>query len=188
MAPALTYNDRPHLSAVLNSHPDLDHMGGLLYVLRAFSVEHLLDNGREGSGAPGRQWRALREALHSLPLARGDVLVLGDPALGLRLEILHPPRQEQAEWRANNASLVARLTCRGRGLALFLGDAERPVLRRLLENGDNLRAEVIVAPHHGSKTGFLKEFYGAVQPGLVVASCGFENRYGYPAQRLRAWH
>ena len=82
---------------------------------------------------------------------------------------------------------VARLTQHGRGLALFLGDAEQPVLHRLLENGDDLRAEVIVAPHHGSQNGFLKEFYAAVQPGLVVASCGFENRYGYPAPCLRAW-
>lgn len=187
VAPALTYNDGPRLSAVLNSHPDIDHMGGLLYVLRAFSVGRLLDNGREGSGERGRQWRTLRQALRSRPLARGDVLVLGDPAQDLRLEILHPPREEQAAWQGNDASLVARLTCNGRGLALFPGDAERPVLRRLLDNGDDLRAEVVVAPHHGSKTGFLKEFYRAAQPGLVVASCGFENRYGYPAQRLRAW-
>ena len=90
-------------------------------------------------------------------------------------------------WQGNDASVVARLTQHGRGLALFLGDAEQPVLHRLLENGDDLRAEVIVAPHHGSQNGFLKEFYAAVQPGLVVASCGFENRYGYPSPNLRKW-
>ena len=83
--------------------------------------------------------------------------------------------------------MVARLTQHGRGLALFLGDAERPVLRRLRDNGDDLRAEVVVAPHHGSATGFLPEFYAAAQPDLVVASCGFENRYGYPSQPLRQW-
>ena len=115
------------------------------------------------------------------------MLVLGNPALDLRMEILHPPRTEQDMWQGNDASVVARLTQHGHGLALFLGDAERPVLRRLLDNGDDLRAEVVVAPHHGSATGFLPEFYAAVQPGVVVASCGFENRYGYPSQPLRQW-
>ena len=187
VAPALTYNDTPQLAAVLNTHPDLDHMGGLLYVLRVFEVDQLFENGREGKASWGEQWRAVRKAYHSRSLARGDILVLGDAASDLRMEILHPPRSEQYEWQGNNASVVARLTLRGRGLALFLGDAEQLVLQRLLENGDDLRAEVIVAPHHGSQNGFSKEFYAAVQPGLVVASCGFENRYGYPSPNLRAW-
>ena len=187
VAPALTYNDAPHLTAILNTHPDLDHMGGLLHILRVFRVDHLLDNGREGKGSWGEQWRAARTAHHSRALVRGDVLTLGKPSLGLRLEILHPPMNEWDAWQGNDASVVARLTQHGRGLALFLGDAERPVLRRLLDNGDDLRAEVVVAPHHGSATGFLPEFYAAVQPGIVVASCGFENRYGYPSQPLREW-
>lgn len=187
VAPALAYNDRPQLAAVLNTHPDLDHMGGLLHVLRFFAVDSLFENGREGKAIWGELWRAARKAHHSRPLARGDILVLGDAANELRMEILHPPRTEQYEWQGNDASIVARLTQRGRGLALFLGDAEQPVLQRLLENGDDLRAGVIVAPHHGSQNGFLKEFYTAVQPGLVVASCGFENRYGYPSPSLRAW-
>ena len=187
VAPALTYNDNPHLSAALNTHPDLDHMGGLLHVLRVFSVDQLFENGREGKASWGQQWREARKEHHSRPLVRGDVLVLGDAASDLRMEILHPPRDEQDTWQGNDASVVARLTQHGRGLALFLGDAERPVLHRLLENGDDLRAEVIVAPHHGSQNGFLKEFYDAVQPGLVVASCGFENRYGYPSPALRGW-
>ena len=187
VAPTLTYNDTPQLAAVLNTHPDLDHMGGLLHVLRVFAVDQLFENGREGKASWGEQWRAARSAHHSRPLARGDILVMGDAANDLRMEILHPPRTEQYEWQGNDASVVARLTQHGRGLALFLGDAEQPVLQRLLENGDDLRAEVIVAPHHGSQNGFSKEFYAAVQPGLVVASCGFENRYGYPSPSLRAW-
>ena len=187
VAPALTYNDAPHLAAILNTHPDLDHMGGLLHILRVFRVDHLLDNGREGKGSWGEQWRAARTAHNSRALVRGDVLILGKPSLGLRLEVLHPPLNEWDAWQGNDASVVARLTQHGRGLALFLGDAERPVLRRLIDNGDDLRAEVVVAPHHGSATGFLPEFYEAVHPGIVAASCGFENRYGYPSQPLRAW-
>lgn len=221
--PALTYNDAPRLTAVCNSHPDLDHMGGLLYLLRHCSVQALFDNGREGAGARGAEWAELRQALGSRVLAEGDVLTLGDPALELRLEVLHPPRpaaiarrepegqlpereeekgrkaaktaDEEAGpapsaapgWSGNDASLVLRLTRRGHGLALFTGDVERPALRRLLAGGRDLRAEVLVAPHHGSDRSFLAAFYKAVQPHVVLASCGFQNRYGYPGPRLTAW-
>lgn len=213
------YNDAPRLAAVCNSHPDLDHMGGLLYLLRHFSVRALFDNGREGAGERGAEWAELRQLSGSRVLAAGDVLVLGDPALELRLEVLHPPRravasrrrpegdgkwpgrqdrngresaktaEEQSgrsdnaeaahDWAGNDASLVLRLTRRGRGLALFTGDAERPALRRLIASGRDLKAEVLIAPHHGSDRSFLAAFYKAVQPRLVLASCGFQNRYGY---------
>ena len=204
VAPALTTNDAPRLAAVCNSHPDLDHMGGLIHVLQALDVPLLLDNGQDNKGARGALWRAARLAHQARALADGDVLLLGDPALDLRLEILHPPRpaagtagttkkaaladeSDTAFQNGNNASVVARLTCRGQGLALFTGDAEKPVLRRLLRAGRDLRAAVLVAPHHGSDNSFLAAFYRAVQPRLVLAACGFENRYGYPGRRLRAW-
>lgn len=152
VAPALTTNDAPRLAAVCNSHPDLDHMGGLIHVLQALDVPLLLDNGQDNKGARGALWRAARLAHQARALADGDVLLLGDPALDLRLEILHPPRpaagtagttkkaaladeSDTAFQSGNNASVVARLTCRGQGLALFTGDAEKPVLRRLLRAG-----------------------------------------------------
>ena len=73
-------------------------MGGLLHILRVFRVDHLLDNGREGKGSWGEQWRAARTAHHSRALVRGDVLILGKPSLGLRLEVLHPPMNEWDAW------------------------------------------------------------------------------------------
>ena len=66
-----------------------------------------------------------------------------------------------------------------------MGDAERPVLQRLLAEGLDVRAEVLIAPHHGSYTGFLPQFFQAVRPQLVVASCG--SRYAYPDKKLREW-
>lgn len=185
VGPALTSNDAPRLAAVLNSHPDLDHMGGLPYILDHFDCGPLLDNGRDGRGRQGELWAQARHRHGARPLARGDVIEL--PTAGLRLEILHPPRSAQDLWRGNNASLVMRLSWRGRGLALFPGDAELPVLRHLLACGDDLSAEVLVAPHHGSRGSVLPAFLAAVKPALVVASCGLGNRYGYPAQALKRW-
>lgn len=190
VGPVLAYNDAPRLSAVVSSHPDLDHLGGLFYLLEDFQVSALFHNGREAAGQHGPMWRELRQSLAGCILAEGDVLIVGDPALGLRLEVLHPPRaadEEEAAWTGNEASLILRLTRHGQGLALFTGDAERRSLRRLLASGRDLRAQVLLAPHHGSDRSFLAAFYKAVQPELVLASCGFQNRYNYPGSRLRAW-
>ena len=52
VAPVLLYNDGPHLKVVLNSHPDLDHMGGLVHILRQFTVSAFFDNGRDSGETP----------------------------------------------------------------------------------------------------------------------------------------
>lgn len=187
VAPILLYTALPRLHAVISSHPDLDHMGGLPFILRHFRVEHFYDNGRPADGKQAEGWNALRRQLAARPLARGDRLPLGDPADGLVLEVLHPPREEAQRWTGNDASLILRLSRHGHGLLLLPGDAEKPALRALLASGQDLRAEVLVAPHHGSAGSFLPAFYEAVQPREVLVSCGFMNRFHYPARKLREW-
>lgn len=187
IAPALLYNAPPHLHAVISSHPDLDHLGGLPYILRRFDVERLFDNGRPAHGQLNALWDTLRLAHRSRPLARGDRLPLGDPAYGLVLEVLHPPRDAESRWRGNDASLVLRLARHGHGLVLLPGDAEKAALRDILASGQNLQAEILIAPHHGAAGSFLPAFYKAVQPREVLASCGFMNRFRYPSRTLRHW-
>lgn len=194
VAPVLTNNDAPYLTAVINSHPDIDHMGGLIHILQQFSVDALFDNGQSPAGLAGQQWGKLRRELGSRPLAEGDELIVGDPDSGLRLAVLHPPRKPlcvetptDGVQSTNDESLVLRLLRRGEGLVLLPGDAGNRVLRRLLASGHDLRANVLIAPHHGSDTGFLPDFYKAVQPRLVLASCGFQNSYGHPGRKLQAW-
>ncbi|MBD5647178.1 MAG: DNA internalization-related competence protein ComEC/Rec2 [Desulfovibrio sp.] len=187
LAPLLADNDRPRLDAVINSHPDLDHAGGLHHLLRAFRVERLFHNGRDATGERRAAWREARELVPGATLGAGDTLLLGD---GYRLEVLHPPRQAgqgKDGWTGNDASLVLRLTRDGEGLALFTGDAEPAAQRRLLSTGADLSARILVAPHHGSDKSFLPEVYAAVRPELVLAGCGFRNRWGYPGKRLAAW-
>ncbi|MDO5484396.1 MAG: ComEC/Rec2 family competence protein, partial [Desulfovibrionaceae bacterium] len=186
VAPALSYNRPPRISAVCNSHPHQDHLGGLFHLLQYFEVRKLFDNGREARGSQAPLWQNLRKTLGASQLAAGDCLILGDPADGLRLEVLHPPRHDPA-WQENDASLILRLTRHGQGLVLFTGDAERPALRHLLALGYDMRSQVVIAPHHGSNSSFLAAFYRAVQPELVLVSCGFQNRYNYPGKRLRQW-
>ena len=188
--PVIGDNRKPDLAAAVSSHPDLDHAGGLLSLLETVPPPLLLHNGREGRGKFGERWRRARlpweRTGRAGVLSAGDVLPLGDPRLGLRLEILWPPG-DGAGFSANDASLILRLTRHGRGLALLPGDAEKPALRALVRSGRDISADVLVLPHHGAAGSFLAALYRAVRPRLVLASCGFGNRYGYPARRVRGW-
>ena len=103
--------------------------------------------------------------------------------------MLHPPRPAPGAyvWEGNSASLILRLVWKGHGLALFPGDADGAALRHLLASGQDVQADVLLAPHHGSDSSFLPEFLTAVRPRLVVASCGAFNRFGHPGKQLRQW-
>jgi competence protein ComEC len=185
VAPALTDNAPPRLEAVVSSHPDGDHLAGLLHILDQFRVGLFAANGEEPSPALALRLRGILARRHLAPrlLKAGDRLPLGPD---LVLETLWPPsRQGGRSLRGNNASLVLRLVWQGQPLALICGDLEGPALRRLLLLGADLRAPVLVVPHHGSAGSLIPGFYEAVRPRLALVSCGYGNQWGFPAPRVR---
>lgn len=180
VAASLTDNRPPRLEFMLASHPDLDHAGGLAFPLRHLEVGYFGDNGQDSPALLGiLQAKAIPR--HSLKA--GDSLQL---APGLRLDILWPFPEDG--FSGNNASLVARLAWRGRGLALLCGDVEARAQRLLLQRYTpaELAAEVLVLPHHGAAGASLPAFYEAVRPRLALASAGYGNRWFMPAARTRA--
>lgn len=80
----------------------------------------------------------------------------------------------------NETSLVLRLVWQGRGLALLPGDAERRALDSVLRPGTDLAADVLVLPHHGSRSSLRPDLYGRVGAPWAVAACGPDNRFGFP--------
>jgi competence protein ComEC len=191
ISPVLSYNAAPRLAAVCNSHPDTDHLGGLLHPLATFEVDKIFDNGQPANGNLRQKWEEFGGRRHSL--SAGDSLILGSADQGLRLEVLWPPSlspdevRNGRETRGNDASLVLRLTRFGQGLALVPGDCGAEALAKLLASGRDVRARVLVAPHHGSDSSFNSDFYRAVAPEIVAASCGFQNQFGHPGLKLRTW-
>lgn len=190
MAPVLTRMALPRLDAVVNSHPDADHLGGLLFILERFAVGRYLVNG--DSAAPGlaeREARALaRAGLRPETLIAGDRVPL---APGLLLECLWPPPafpRPDAAGKAeggNNASLMLRLVWEGRPLALVCGDVERRAIAALLREGGDLSAPVLVLPHHGSARSLVPGFYECVRPEIALAASAFGNWYGFPSRAVR---
>lgn len=190
--PSLSYNNSPHINAVIASHPDRDHIGGLFSIVEKTRPALVLDNGQTDKFGLNARWQDLIQNQTHKHLVAGDVLVLGKPELGLRLHVLHPPAREagsekQKQWQDNDASLVLRLTHHGQGLALFPGDAGTNVMEHLIKSGQELSAQILIASHHGSDNNFHPDFFNHVRPKVVLASCGFQNRFGFPGEKLKKW-
>ena len=183
VGPALTFGRAPRLAHAAYSHPDLDHVQGLIYVLRRFAVGEFSTNGREPSGRTGER---LAEALAErglAPVARrtGDAIELSG---GARLVVLHPAADFEAD-NANDPSLVLGLFWQDRLLAILPGDIQKRGMEALLARGDVPAGAVLVVPHHGAWSPGLPALLDALRPAAILCSVGFLNQYGLPGRKVR---
>lgn len=158
------------LGAVVLSHDQTDHAGGVRELLGAMPIGRLL------YAVPGPTVAAARAAgVPASRLARGGELRLGE----LRLEALWPPHELLANVDAgadpNRLAIVLR-ACRRRFSMLLTGDAEAEAVP--LDPGP---VDVLKLAHHGSEDAGLGELLEASRPRLAVISVGSENPFGHPA-------
>lgn len=171
----------PHdrsIDVVMATHPDLDHIGGLVEVIDRFEVDLFIEPGvsAETAAYEALQEVVEREGVERLLARRGMRLVLDHDVV---LDILFPDRDLDGA-SANDASIVARLS-HGEVDVMLTGDAPRAVEAFLVAlDGALLEAEVLKVGHHGSKTSTADEFLEAVSPHIAVISAGADNRYGHP--------
>ncbi len=170
-AVVLPYLNRRHIKSIdmlLVSHGDNDHIGGVKSLLENIAVSQvyssapvLLDNGVALRCERGRAWH-------------WD---------GVRFQILHPESINKLE-KENNQSCVLMVKSEF-GTILLPGDIEREAEYQLLEAyPEQLRADILVAPHHGSKTSSTEAFIKAVQPEFVLYPTGYRNRYRFPYHKV----
>lgn len=183
VVPALTLGRLPRLERVVLTHPDGDHYRGLVHVLEGCAVGLFAHDGRWPEGEGGCALRAAVEA-NGAPVEVWRAGRRVELAPGVVLEVLHPADVDESA-EDNDASLVLRLTWEGRGLALVCGDVEQPGLKALLARGASLNAEVVVLPHHGSRTSLSEEFYALAAPRLALAATGSLNYLGLPHVEVR---
>ncbi len=174
------------LDLVLLTHPQDDHLAGLIGVLERYRVGQVIDSGQECANDLCERFEGLLEE-RGTPRRRaraGMRLRLGD---GVEIEVLHPPARLLAGTGSdvNNNSLVLRVTM-GRASALLTGDIEEEGERVLLSSQRTLRSLLLKVPHHGAATSLSPAFLGEVEPQLVVISVGADNRFGHPAPQTLA--
>jgi competence protein ComEC len=151
------------------SHRDTDHTGGARAVLAMQPQAGLLSSIEDG-----HELQAPRAATRCVAGQRWN----WD---GVAFEVLHPLAADyDSGARSNAMSCVLRIG-NGQRTALLVGDIEAAQEARLVASGDSLRADVLLMPHHGSKTSSTPAFLDAVLPTVALVQAGYRNRFGHPA-------
>lgn len=179
----LPWGDRT-IDLVVGTHPDKDHVAGLVDVLERFSVAQILRTENvSDTAASGAFDRAVADEGAQVAYARaGQVWRLGGE---VTLTVLSPIGNPEA-WESNAASIVALLRY-GQTEFLLTGDAPAGTETFLVEqHGSALQAEVLKLGHHGSRTSTSDELLAAVRPVYAVVSAGKDNDYGHPHQEVVA--
>jgi competence protein ComEC len=183
LSSAMPWWDRS-LDVVVATHPDADHIGGLIDVLSRYAVGMVVHSSVEGDTqtAAALEDSMEQEGAQEVTAMRGQVIQLGG---GAYIEILFPDRSVP-HVETNDGSIVARLVY-GDTAFMLTGDAPATVEDYLAAlDPDSLRADVLKAGHHGSKYSSGPIFLGTVGPRFGVFSRGCDNTYGHPAPEVVA--
>jgi competence protein ComEC len=164
------------LDAVVVSHSDMDHAGGALSLLDQISVGWL------SSSLP------LEHAIVRKAGSSHRRCVAGDHWEwdGAKFEMLHPTSAsyDSDKWKPNARSCTLKVTIGGRAM-LLPGDIEAIQEDELVSaDAGHLRADILLAPHHGSGTSSTPAFLHAVDPQLALFQVGYRNRYHHPKQAV----
>ena len=167
------------LDAVVLTHPDADHLGGLQGVLDRYQVEVVLDSQSQHNSALARDWQQRLAHRSGVIVARqGMAIAL---AGGGTLEVIWAGRPSP-NAPINDASTVMMLRY-GEVSVLLTGDITGDVEKVLAENG-SIRSTILKVAHHGSNTSSTQEFLDAVSPAGAVVQAGWRNRFGHPTEAV----
>lgn len=189
IAPYLWRKKIRRVDYMVLSHPQSDHMNGLRFIAKAFSPREFWYNGDTVMTDSFNELmaivksRKIKTVLHSD--LKGTIKING-----AEVSVLHPDPDgkpcilKDPGKRLNNNSLVLKISYRGKTF-LFPGDLEKEGETILVANaGDLIKSDILLAPHHGSKTSSSKEFLGKVRPGICVISSGEGGTPYFPHQTV----
>jgi competence protein ComEC len=178
------------IDLVLTSHPDQDHIGGLLEVFDRYEVAGFIEPAFEAETAV---YQNLEESVQEeqsshLVAQAGTRITLGS---GVVLDVIEArpatwgPRGGKPD--TNYSSIIAKLTYASTTF-LFMGDASEKLNKQLMATKKSeLRADVLKVGHHGAKSSNSLAFLKLVKPEISVISVGAKNRYNHPSPETLDW-
>ncbi len=181
VSPYLRSRGVRRIDYLLISHAQRDHAGGAPSLIRDFGVDRLWHNGDRMQKHLNR-WDLDHAAPPLMRRLSAEDSMSTRFIDGVKIDVLHPPARRQligSRLSENNLSAVIRLTY-GNFSVLFPGDIERPVQKKLVKGGADLKATVLKAPHHGAGNALHFPFLSAVSPEVAVISAGKYNRSKHP--------
>jgi competence protein ComEC len=188
IAPFLWYRRIVQVDKLVLSHAHPDHFQGLHFVAQHFPVKQFWYNG--ASTDEPRFVEFIKGLVNKRIFTLGPQQLSSFHQLdGVDVHLLHPPADFRPGVRVptdkehNNSSLVLRLTYKNVSF-LFPGDIERVVESRLAESGRLEPVDVLLVPHHGSRTSSSVEFLQRLKPKIAVVSVGPDNPYRLPSPQV----
>jgi len=174
------------LDLVILTHPDLDHMQGLLYVLERYKVDFILWTGVKKIAPEYDEWiRVLKKQQKmgaKIVIAEsGQEIKAGD----LFIDTLYPffsLEGQEMKSSANNTCVVNKLIY-GNNSFLFTGDISTGAEKELVASGESIASDVLKVAHHGSKYSTSNLFLESVRPEIAIISVG-KNTYGHPTPEV----
>lgn len=165
------------LDFVVATHPDADHIGGLIAVLNSISIGQFIDSGKVHTTATYEQMlRLIDEKNIPFMIAEAGDVIIDDQTLDFYFKVLVANSNAANN---NDASVVVEVGYCGTDV-LLMGDAGTNIESDLLNDKTNVSADILKAGHHGSSTSSSLSFLKAVNPEAVVLSYGADNDYGHP--------
>ena len=176
MVPYLRGEGIQRLDGMMVSHDDNDHSGGARAVLSQVPVAWIASSFDLSNSA--QSFESLFLPNKVLRCVAGQHWRWDD----VDFAVLHPNLEsfQVVDIKDNNRSCVVKVTS-NQGSVLLTGDIEQEAERDLLQNNtQQLASELLIAPHHGSKTSSTVDFVAAVQAQQVVFTTGYLNRFKHP--------
>jgi len=168
------------IEIIIATHPDQDHIAGLIEVMKNYEIGKIMDNGMSAESQVYKRFKEIirQKNISEMEGKREMNIKLSG---GAELKILWPREGENLK-DSNGASIVARLAY-GESSFLFTGDLPSDQEMVLASQESNLNSQVLKVAHHGSKYSTGAEFLDKINPEKAVISVG-KNSYGHPSQEV----
>ena len=186
-APFLWRKKIKSVDTLVLSHPNSDHLNGLLYIAENFNVKDIWSNGEV---AESLGYKRLLEIVKEKNIKMEDFNGIRRNRVinGTMFKILYPEagfKGKNEKWRkGDNSSLVLKVGLGSKSF-LFTGDIKEKGEYDLVKtSGNRLKSTVLIVPHHGSKSSSTDMFIDKVGPEIVIIPVGWKNRYKFPAPEV----
>jgi competence protein ComEC len=185
VAPFLFHSKILKVDYLALTHPDSDHMNGLIFIASNFEPREFWFNGDRVDKPAYNELMGIIESKKIKILLPSEMCDREREISGVKIELLHPLSGDSEtgasyeDTNLNNNSLVLKITYNGTSF-LFPGDIEREAEEALLSRAAALKSDILLVPHHGSKGSSTMLFLRAVSPKICVISSGSGNRFGFP--------